>query len=120
MPRKLLFLLFTDVACTQNHALKYALDAARRGHEVKVIIEGRGTTCLQRLDADAPFAELLGRTQSAGLLVGACECATSSCGDDTGTSLAAAKRHGVTLLADLDGHAGIGHLIDEGYEVICF
>jgi len=122
-PRKLLFLLFTDDACRQNHALLYALDLRRRGHEVKLVLEGAATKALGELErSGSRTGALLRQACEAGLVAGACERASAGCAsDDPARKVAeAARAAGVALLSGLDGHAGIDRFVDEGYEIVTF
>lgn len=123
MKRKLLFLTFSDDACTQNHLFKYALDLHDAGHELKIILEGRATACLRRLgDSDPSFTALFDEAMTKKLIHGSCEKATGGCGHpkakDDGIRLA--RERAVPLLSDLDGHAGIRSFVDEGYEIVIF
>ena len=123
MARKLLFLLFTDEPCRQNHALLYALDLHRQGHAVKLVVEGLATQALAQLDEPASrFAELFAELQQAGVLVGACERACSGCASNDPKRKVAevASEHGVALLRDLEGHAGIERFVRDGYEIVVF
>jgi len=119
--RKILFLLFSDDACRQNHALRYALDLHEKGHAVKLILEGPATRMVSALGApDSATGALLRRASAAGLVAGACGRASSGCASDDPTHKVAdvARSAGVRLLADLDGHAGIEPYVREGYELV--
>jgi hypothetical protein len=119
--RKILFLLFSDDACRQNHALRYALDLHEKGHAVKLILEGPATRLVSALDApESGAGGLLRRACSAGVVAGACGRASSGCASDDPTRKVAdlARQAGVQLLSDLDGHAGIEPYVREGYELV--
>lgn len=119
--RKLLFVLFSEDGCRQNHALRYALDLHEKGHAVKLILEGPATTMVSQLQADESVTgDLLRRACTAGIVAGACGRASSGCagGDPTRNVADAARAGGVSLLSDLDGHAGIEPYVREGYELV--
>jgi len=120
-PRKFLFLLFSDDSCRQNHALMYALDLHNKGFEVRLILEGPATKLLADFARpDSRAGELLRQAHRAGIVAGACARASGGCasGDPTRKVTDVAHTHGIALLADLDGHAGIEPFVREGYEVI--
>ncbi len=121
MTRKILFVLFAEDGCRQVHALWYALDLHRDGHQVRLILEGPATQMLARLD-DPGFeaGDLIRQTRAAGVLAGACLRAAIGCGADADTSEAveAAQRHGISLLSGRDGHAAIGPFVADGYEIV--
>jgi hypothetical protein len=104
MNRKLLFVLFSDDACRQNHALLYALDLHAKGHGVP----------------ESRFGSLLREAQAAGILAGACARASSGCASDDPSRKVAdlARERDVRLLSDLGGHAGIEPFVREGYELV--
>jgi hypothetical protein len=119
--RKLLFVVFSDDACRQNHALMYALDLHAKGYGVRVILEGAATRLVSTLgDRESRTGTLLRQARDAGLLAGACGRASSGCASDDPArkvaDVAAAER--VALLADMQGHAGIEPFVREGYEVV--
>lgn len=122
MKRKLLFLVFTDDACRQNHAFMYALECADRGCEVKLLLEGPATGCVNRLREGGKFGELFGRACAAGLIEGACKTAAGGCstGKKDRQVASALEKEGIKLLSDLNGHAGIGRFIASGYQVVTF
>jgi hypothetical protein len=119
--RKLLFVLFSDDSCRQNHAFMYALDLHKNGHDVQIIIEGAATQLLSEItDADSRTIQLLRETQKAGLVAGACERASSGCasGDPKRDVAEVAGLNGIALLSDMDGHAGIERFVRDGYEIV--
>lgn len=122
MKRKLLFLVFTDDACRQNHAFMYALDCAGKGHQVRLILEGPAAACVNRLRDGGKFSELFRRAGAAGLIEGACKTAAGGCstGKKERRVASALEKEGVKLLSDLGGHAGIGRFIAAGYQVVTF
>ena len=120
MTQKLLFLVFSHDACRVRHALMYALDLARHGHQVRIILEGEATALLG--DRAGRLAELLGEAVAENLVEGACATAARGCatGDALRNLTRAAEEAGLTLLGDLDGHAGIERFVQAGYQVVTF
>ena len=122
MKRKILFLVFTDDACRQNHAFMYALECSALGHEVRLLLEGPATACLNRLAEGGKFGRLFKSARDGGLIEGACRTASGGCSTKLKDRNVAklAEKEGLKLLSDLDGHAGIGRFIGAGYQVIVF
>lgn len=123
MTRKLLFLVFTDEACRQNHALLYATDLRSKGHDVKVILEGAATGSFRLLDdKESMFSRLFARAKDMGIIAGACKRASGGCatGREDRNVADIVEREGVQMLSDLEGHAGIEAFVRDGYEVIVF
>ncbi len=123
MPRKLLFVVFTDEPCRLNHAFLYAIDLKKRGHEIQMVMEGPSTKHLTKLkEADSRFTQLFREAKSLGLIHGVCAQASSGCASDDPkrnmTDIVTKER--VPLLSDLHGHAGIASLVGQGYEVVVF
>ncbi len=118
MKRKLLFLVFTNDACRRNHAFMYAVDLARHGHDVRLVLEGDATQCL--LEREGHFGKLFEETRGLGLLVGLCKTASRGCCDPSRDVTRLAEESGLTLIDTLDGHAGIAEFVAEGYEVVTF
>jgi hypothetical protein len=119
--RKLLFVVFSDDACRQNHALMYALDLHAKGHAVRLILEGAATKAVGAIgDVSSRTGSLLREARDAGLVAGACGRASSGCVSDDPTRKVAeaARSQGVALLADMQGHAGIEPFVREGYEIV--
>ncbi|MBN1534851.1 MAG: hypothetical protein JXA20_19425 [Spirochaetes bacterium] len=122
MKRKLLFVLFADDVCRQNHAFMYALDLHRQGHETRIIVEGPATRLFdERLgDRESKFYGLFAEAKELGLIAGACGAASAGCAnrkDDVVIS-DLVSREGVNLLSGMYGHAGIGSYADQGYELV--
>jgi hypothetical protein len=119
--RKLLFVVFSDDACRQNHALMYALDLHAKGHAVRLLLEGSATKAVGAMgDASSRTGSLLREARDAGLIAGACGRASSGCVSDDPTRKVAdaARAQGLTLLADMQGHAAIEPFVREGYEIV--
>ncbi|MGI5860823.1 MAG: hypothetical protein ACOX6T_02070 [Myxococcales bacterium] len=118
MTRKLLFLVFTNEACRRNHAFMYAIDLAKHGHEVRLVIEGEATQCLR--ERTGRFGELFDEARALGILAGACKTASAGCRDEARDVTSIANGIGLPLLDTLDGHAGIEPFVRDGFEVIAF
>jgi hypothetical protein len=114
MSRKLLFLVFSDEACRQNHALMYAQDLQAKGHEVRVIIEGPATAMFREPSA------LLVRAKEAGLIAGACRRASGGCAGGERNVAGQVRDFGVELLDEMQGHAAIGAFVEQGFELVVF
>jgi hypothetical protein len=120
MPRKLLFLVFTNDPCRRNHAFLYALDLARHGHQVQIVLEGEATRCLR--ERQGRFGELFAEAVRLGLLAGACKTASGGCatGDPAREVTDLAEEAGVPLLDAMQGHAGIAPFVNQGFEIVTF
>jgi hypothetical protein len=116
MTRKLLFVVFADDACRRNHAFMYAIDLAQRGHSVRIILDGGAVGCLRA--REGRFGALFDEARALGLLEGVCRTASSGCDDPTRDVTGLAREAGLSLLDSMQGHAGIGTFVEEGYEVI--
>jgi hypothetical protein len=118
MTRKLLFLVFTNDACRRNHAFMHAVDLARRGHVVRLILEGDATQSLRA--REGRFGAIFEEARSLGLLAGACRTASSGCNDPARDVTALARDLGLPLMDTLDGHAGLEPFVSDGYEIVTF
>ena len=115
-------MVFTDEECKQNHAFMYPLECAEKGHTVKIILEGPGTACVNRLPEGGKFAGLFERARAAGLIEGACKTASGGCstGIESRKVASAIEKEGIKFISDLDGHAGIERFVSTGYQIIVF
>ena len=118
MARKILFLVFTNDACRRNHAFLYAIDLARHGHEVRILLEGEAAQSLR--EREELFGELFEQAQTLGLLAGVCKTASSGCQNASRDVTGLARECGLALLDTLDGHAGIATFVSQGYEIVTF
>jgi hypothetical protein len=121
MARKVLFVLFSDDVCRQNHALMYALELREKGHEVKLILEGSATRMVSALgDAAAGPGALLREARDKGILAGACGRASSGCASEDPARKVAdvAEAAGVRLLSEMRGHASVEPFVRDGYELV--
>ena len=117
MQRKLLFIVFAEDACRQNHALLYATDLKSKGHDVKLILEGAATRSVSRT-GDTLLSSLLSEAKEKGILAGACRKASGGCKPGDPNVLELASAQSVPLLDDLQGHAGIADFVAQGYELV--
>ncbi len=120
MPRKLLFLVFTNEPCRRNHAFLYAIDLVREGHQVRIILEGEATRCLR--ERQGQFGELFAEAGRLELLAGACKTASAGCatGDPTRNVTELVEAAGVPLLDGMRGHASIAAFVNQGFEIVTF
>jgi hypothetical protein len=117
MSRKLLFIVFAEDSCRQNHALMYATDLSRKGHEVKLILEGAATRSVARLD-DPMFGRLFAEAKQLGLIAGACKKASGGCKPGDPNVLQLAGDQTLSLLDGMQGHASIAEYVEGGYELV--
>jgi hypothetical protein len=118
MARKLLFLVFTNDACRRNHAFMYAIDLARHGHVVRLILEGEAVQSLR--ERAGRFGELFEQAHALGLLVGVCKTASAGCNDPLRDVTALARESELPLIDTLEGHAGIESFVSDGFEIVTF
>ena len=115
MKKTALFVFNGDPMCF-IHVLLNALDLQSKGREVRIVVEGAATKLLPSLnDADNPLHRLWEKTKSAGLVEGACK----TCAQKMGTADAAGPQ-GLALLDDMNGHPGMAHYLEKGFEIITF
>jgi hypothetical protein len=107
---------FTGEAMCFIHVLLNGLDLQAKGQEVKIIIEGEACGLVPELgQAGHPFHQLYTKAREAGLIAGVCKACAQKMG-----GLEAAQAQGLTILADMSGHAGMAPYILEGYRIITF
>lgn len=116
--RKILFVLFTADSCRRNHAFMWAVDLARHGHEIRLLLEGEGTQCLR--EREGRFGELFEEARGMGLIAGACEKASSGCKEESVSVSEIAKQLKVPLIGTLHGHASIEPFVRDGFEIVIF
>ena len=115
MKNAALFVFNGDPMCF-IHVLMNALDLHSKGLEVRIVVEGAATKLLPSLaEADNPLHGLWEKAKSAGLVEGACK----ACSQKMGTAGAAGSQS-LALLEDMNGHPGMGHYLEKGYEIITF
>ena len=121
MKRKLLFLIFTDEVCKLYHSIIYALDLKENGHQVKIILEGLSTKKIKEIcEENEDMKALLMQLREHDLLIGACKAASHGCGSSKSDVPEWMRDREIRLLEDLDGHAGITYLVEQGYEIVTF
>ena len=115
MKKVALFVFNGDPMCF-IHVLLNALDLQSKGGEVRIVVEGAATKLLPSLvEVDNPLHGLWEKTKRAGLVDGACK----ACSQKMGTAVAAGSQ-GLTLLDDMNGHPGMAHYLEKGYDIITF
>lgn len=91
------------------HVLMNAWALKEKGAEVKVIMEGKSVTLIDQLK-DNP---LMQQAVKQGLIAGVCR----ACSQQLGV-LDSNEKSGLTLLDDMNGHAGMASYGEAGYHVI--
>ncbi len=123
MKRKILFLIFAGDDCRLKHAFHYALEAAKAGQDIQILIEGAATRATRKLyEEEESFRPLLTAAVEKSLIAGACAAACKGCsdagaGDDISPWMAEKK---ISLISKLDGHTSLASFLARGYEVITF
>ncbi len=109
--RKFLFYAMTGERSCLLHVLMNAVDLHAKGHQVRVIFEGRSVAAIPQL-AEAKNPHYV-NAKSAGLLAGIClACAKML------NVLEECEALGLPMLSDMFGHAAMAPYVAEGYEVI--
>lgn len=95
------------------HALMNAEQLQTAGYEVKIIIEGAACKLIPVLEADGNRLYL--KLKENGTIKGVCLACSKMLGvyEDN-------EKSGIPFLSDMNGHAGMKDLIDQGYEVMVF
>lgn len=91
------------------HVLMNALALHDAGHTVSVIMEGESVRLVKALQ-DNP---LMMKAREKGLVAGVCK----ACSQQLGV-LKENEESGLTLLSDMNGHAGMAPYVTEGYMVV--
>ncbi|MCF7937203.1 MAG: DsrE family protein [Spirochaetales bacterium] len=98
------------------HVLLNAGDMAKKGWDVKIVIEGTATRQIKELsDPSKPFAKLYQQVKESGLI----DCVCKACSTQTG-SLESAREQGLPICDTMSGHPAISEYIDDGYQVLTF
>ncbi len=109
--KKILFYAMTGEKSCLLHVLMNAVDLHAKGHEVKVIFEGRSVAMAPQL-AEENNPHFV-KAKENGLLAGIClACAKML------NVFEAAEATGLPMLNDMFGHAGMAPYVAEGYDVI--
>lgn len=109
--RVLIYVMQGETMCVQ-HVFLNALDLFDHGHEVRIILEGQSVKLPPALAGKNPLYD---RCISEGLIAGVCKACSAQLG-----SLEANRQLGLTLLDDMNGHAGMRRFLEDGYDVIEF
>ena len=98
------------------HVLLNALDMKAKGYEVQVVVEGAAVTLIPKLAQEGnPMHGLYKKVKDAGLFAGVCKACSAKLGVLDGV-----QAEGLELLHDMQGHAGMGLWMDQGYQIITF
>lgn len=109
--KKYLFYGMTGEKMCFLHILMNALNLTAAGMESRIIFEGASVQLVGVLEEEAnPFYL---KAKEAGLIAGVCLACSKVLGVYE-TNLAS----GLPMLADMNGHAGMKPLAEEGYEII--
>lgn len=98
------------------HVMINAVDMKERGYEVKIVIETKGARFVRdMMDEKTPFATLYRKVRDRGLIDGVCRfCASMA------DSQEAAKKQGLRLIDDINGHPSIARYLEDGFTVLIF
>ncbi len=114
--KKVVLVAFNGEPMCFVHVLLNALDMKARGFEVRLVIEGAATRLIGELDLpERPFSGLYRRVREQSLV----DCVCQACATKTG-SLEEARRQGLPLCAEMDGHPSLGRYLEADWEVISF
>lgn len=108
---KVLFYGMTGEKMCFQHILMNALDLHAAGDDVKIIFEGASVKLVAKFEEENN--PLYNRAKKAGLLEGVC----LACSKVLGVYEENLKS-GLTMLEDMNGHAGMKKYIKDGYKVI--
>ena len=99
------------------HVIFNALDMKQRGWDVRVIVEGSATALVRKFEEepDGPFAPLYRQLREAGLVDCVCQVCSAKMG-----SLESARKQGLPLCAEMNGHPSIARYMEDGFEVLTF
>ena len=105
---KFLFYAMTGEKSCLLHVLMNAVDLADKGHEVRVVFEGRSVLMPSQLKQENNPHYV--KAEAAGLLAGICLACSKMLGVfDENEAL------GLPMLGDMYGHAGMAPYAQEGY-----
>ncbi len=108
---KILFYGMTGEKMCFQHILLNALDLAVEGKEVKIIFEGASVKLLSVFDDENN--PLYVKAKESGLIAGVCLACSKMLGVYEQN-----KNTGLTMLDDMNGHAGMKNYIRNSYHVI--
>lgn len=109
--KKILFYGMTEKKMCFMHILMNALDLHSSGTEVKIIFEGASVKLVSEFEKENNV--LYKKVKDAGIIVGVC-LACSKVLEVYDENI----ESGLTMLDDMNGHAGMKKYIEDGYEVI--
>jgi|SRR5690625_534694 len=109
--KKVLFYGMTGEKMCFQHILLNALDLHEAGMETKIIFEGASVKLVPVFEEEGN--PLYKRAKEAGLIAGICLACSKMLGvyDEN-------IKTGLDMLDDMNGHAGMKSLIEEGYKVV--
>jgi hypothetical protein len=98
------------------HVLLNTLDMEKRGHTVKLVIEGSATKLIPDLAVPgAQFGQLFEEIRNKGLI----DCVCNACAEKMGV-ISSVRELDLPLCAEMKGHPSMARYLEEGYEVITF
>ena len=109
--KKILFYGMTEKKMCFQHILMNALDLHTSGTEVKIIFEGGSVKLISVFEEENNALYM--KAKEAGIIVGVC-LACSKVLEVYDKNLESE----LTMLDDMNGHAGMKRFIEDGYEVI--
>lgn len=95
------------------HALLNALDLNEKGHEVKIVFEGKSVTLPPVLYAEKN--PLYKKALDKGLVDGVCLACSRTLGVEEEI-----KKLALPLISDMFNHAGVRPYVEKGYEILVF
>ena len=115
MKKFVLFVFNGDPMCF-IHVLLNALDMAKRGFSVKLVIEGKATALIpEMIKPESGLKHLYEQVIELNLI----DCVCNACASKMNV-LENVKEQNLPLCAELKGHPSIARYIDGGYEVLTF
>jgi hypothetical protein len=116
MKKKIALFAFNGDPMCFIHVILNALDLKKRGHEVKVIVEGSATKLADQFENKSnPFYKQYQDLKSSGLV----DCFCKACSNKM-ESLEEVQRLGFNTCDELMGHPSIGKYLELGYTIITF
>ncbi|PIE72707.1 MAG: cytoplasmic protein [Deltaproteobacteria bacterium] len=114
--RKIVLLAYNGEMMCFAHVMLYALDFEKKGHEVRLVIEGMATKLISELARPGtPFAKVYAQVREKGLIDSICRACSQKMG-----SLQEAERQGLNIVGDMQGHPSIERFLAGGYEIVSF
>lgn len=108
---KILFYAMTGEKMCFQHVLLNALDLSAGGHEVKIIFEGASVKLVGLFETENN--PLYHKAKEKGLIAGVCLACSKVLG-----VYEANVASGLTLLEDMNGHAGMKGYVEAGYRIV--